>query len=90
MQTESGEVVTKQRMEQLRLDALDLKLLSLLDRTRDRSEIVDALISLLDQQQLSVRHRGEIVADRDQTRELLRKQVDSRLRCLAGSAPLVA
>ncbi|MDP9165109.1 MAG: class I SAM-dependent methyltransferase [Actinomycetota bacterium] len=63
--------------EALLLSPVDRYLLPLLDGTRDRDALLDALTTIAGERRLPVERDGELVSDEDDLRDALREQVDS-------------
>jgi methyltransferase-like protein/SAM-dependent methyltransferase len=81
--------VTNRRHEAVRLTDLSLRLLPLLDGTRDRGAITDALTALAVSGDLTVQKAGQPVTDSAELRELLGGEVGPALEALARDALLI-
>jgi SAM-dependent methyltransferase len=70
--------------ETLLLSPVDRHLLPLLDGTRDRDDLVAALMEVADRKLISVQRDGEPVSDAAELRDMLAEQVDELPQRLAG------
>ncbi len=88
-QAASGSRVTNLRHESVALGELKRRLLLRLDGTRGRSELVEMLVALVQQGELSVEEKGQRPESTARIRELLAQAVDRALSRLASLALLV-
>ncbi|MCI0460381.1 MAG: class I SAM-dependent methyltransferase [Gemmataceae bacterium] len=89
-QAGEGDKATNRRHELLPLDELTRHLLRLLDGSRARPELVDALFRRVAEQGLVVQQHGQPVTDPDRLRSVLAEGLEVRLRGLGRSALLVS
>jgi len=84
-------VVTNCRHRMVQLDAFQREVLMLLDGTRDRQQIFDALHEQVHQQKLLIREKdGSLVTNADRVREILDQHLSATLQLLAQNSLLVA
>ncbi len=88
-QAGEGDQVTNRRHELLPLDELTRHLLCLLDGTRDRAALTEALLRKMTEQRLVVQQHGQPVTEPDRLRSVLAEGLEARLRGLGRSALLV-
>jgi methyltransferase-like protein/SAM-dependent methyltransferase len=88
-QAAEGDTVTNRRHEVLPLDELTRYLLTLLDGTRDRPALLEALLGHVAGRGLVVQQHGRPVTESGQLREVLAEALEVKLRGLGRSALLV-
>lgn len=88
-QAASGVVVTNVRHGLVQLDELSRQLLPLLDGTRVRSQIIEALHEKVRTQELVVRENGNLLTDGDRIRGILENQLAASLVFLSQNSLLV-
>lgn len=88
-QAAAGNRVTNLRHEPLQLNELERRLLTHLDGTKGRPELVEILMGLVDRGELNVEQNGQKPDSPARTRELLARAVDSGLTKLANLALLI-
>ena len=87
---DGGTAVANRRHELVKLTDLDLRLVPLLDGTRTRAELVDALTAKAVAGDLRVQRDGQPLKEAGAIREALAAVIDKALGNLAGQALLVA
>jgi methyltransferase-like protein/SAM-dependent methyltransferase len=90
LQAAADDKVTNRRHEVLPLDELTRHLLTLLDGSRDRPVLLEALLRRVAEQGLVVQQHGRPVTDPEHHRAVLAAGLEVRLRGLGRSALLVA
>jgi methyltransferase-like protein/2-polyprenyl-3-methyl-5-hydroxy-6-metoxy-1,4-benzoquinol methylase len=90
VQAASAHQVTNLRHERVNLSPLDLRLLRLLDGTRDRAELPGALLEGFQPGEVSISQGGQPVTEAAQLREILGDFIDQCLPRLARAALLLA
>jgi methyltransferase-like protein len=81
--------VTNLRHEPVNLDSLEVRLLGLLDGTRERTDLVEALLQGFREGELSISQAGRPVSEITQAREILGGFIAECLPRLAGAALLL-
>lgn len=82
-------IVTNLRHRLIQLDDFGKQLLPLLDGTRDRNLILDALHEKVRQQELVIRENGNLVTNADRVRQILEQQLSAALLNLTHNSLLV-
>src|SRR5262249_55302177 len=88
-QAAAGPKVTNRRHEVLRLNPVQRALLPLLDGSRDRAELLQALAEIADQDRLTIRRGEEEIEDPETVRTVLADALGVSLEEMALSALLV-
>lgn len=83
-------VVTNVRHRLIQLDDFRRQLLPLLDGSRDREQILEALLEKVRQQQLLIHEDAVLVTNADRIREILEQQLGTALQYLSHNSLLVA
>ncbi|MFO1413392.1 MAG: methyltransferase regulatory domain-containing protein [Burkholderiales bacterium] len=82
-QAERGHEVTNLRHESLGIDEFNRQLIGLLDGTRSRDELVDAMVDKVNTKILAIQREGKTVTDAAEVRALITKAVDENVAQLA-------
>lgn len=90
LQAERESLVTNRQHQTVRLDDLQRQVLRALDGNRDQQAILQRLAEAITTGQLVVHHEGERVANENQARRLLEKQLPNSLELLLRQALLVS
>lgn len=87
---ESSLLVPNMRHERVELDAISHFLLTRLDGTKNRVDLMNALLDLFGQGTFSFQIHNETVTDPDKIKEILERQLDLAMMWFAHAALLVA
>ena len=90
IQAAHGDSVTNRRHERVLLDSLARRVLPLLDGTRDRTALVEALVGLVANKSLTVEKDGEIVRESQELTKIVAIELDKALERYGRQALLVA
>jgi len=89
LQAETGQVVTNQRHEMIKVDSLQRLLLQKLDGQRDNDQLLEMLVDFAAQGTLTLERNGQPITDRLELRDQLADRLNAGLRGLANAALLV-
>jgi methyltransferase-like protein len=89
LQAASTNQVTNLRHEPVNLGPLDVRLLRLLDGTRERTELVEALLQGIHEGELSISQGGRPVSESAEAREILGGLIAEGLPRFASAALLL-
>jgi methyltransferase-like protein/2-polyprenyl-3-methyl-5-hydroxy-6-metoxy-1,4-benzoquinol methylase len=90
IQAANGDSVTNRRHERVLLDSLARRVLPLLDGTRDRTALVEALVGLVANKSLTVEKEGKIVRDPQELTKIMAIELDKALERYGRQAVLVS
>lgn len=86
LQAQAGHQVTNRRHEPLMLDEFNRQLVQRLDGERDRPQLVDALVGLVDTGVLGIQKEGKRITDPAAVRQVIAEAVDQNLVQLGRAA----
>ena len=90
LQASGANEVTNLSHEIIPVDVVNAHLLQLLDGTRDRQSLTDALIRLAGDGRIVATRNGQVLDNKEEYAAVLSDQLESRLHDLARSALLIA
>jgi methyltransferase-like protein/trans-aconitate methyltransferase len=90
LQARSAKEVTNLSHEIIPVDVVNAHLLQLLDGTRDRPALTEALIQLAGEGQIVATRNGQVLDNKEEYAAVLSDQLETRLHDLARSALLIA
>ncbi len=89
VQAANGLPITNRYHHTVRFDILGFKLAQLLDRTRDRDAIVEALIKEAQTESLNISQDGKKITDKETLEKILKFKTEQLLHSFAANALLV-
>jgi len=88
-QARNGSIVTNRRHEGVEVNEVNLRLLELLDGTRERAQLLDELVQIVVEKGMIVQQEGRPVSGEERVREVLDEGLAKNLRSLAEAALLI-